>query len=72
MPRLIGRSKAKELIFTGRQLNNVEARDYGLVNYAEPSAYDKAVDIGRQILPAGPVAIKAAKLAIDRGSQVDM
>ncbi|KAI9028700.1 hypothetical protein DFJ74DRAFT_641808 [Hyaloraphidium curvatum] len=72
LPRLIGRSKAKELIFTGRQLNNVEAKEYGLVNYADANGFDRALELARQILPAGPIAIKAAKVAIDRGSQVDI
>ncbi|TPX58594.1 hypothetical protein PhCBS80983_g03041 [Powellomyces hirtus] len=73
LPRLIGIPRAKELIFTARVLKSVEAERIGLVNYAvEGSAYDKALEIARSILTKGPVAIKAAKLAIDRGTQVDI
>ncbi|KAJ3163106.1 hypothetical protein HDU86_002275 [Geranomyces michiganensis] len=73
LPRLIGIPRAKELIFTARVLKSEEAEKIGLVNYAvEGSAYDKALEIARSILTKGPVAVKAAKLAIDRGSQVDI
>ncbi|KAJ3180682.1 hypothetical protein HDU87_001795 [Geranomyces variabilis] len=73
LPRLIGIPRAKELIFTARVLKSEEAERIGLVNYSvEGSAYDKALEIARSILTKGPVAVKAAKLAIDRGSQVDI
>ncbi|TPX67406.1 hypothetical protein SpCBS45565_g03798 [Spizellomyces sp. 'palustris'] len=73
LPRLIGIPKAKELIFTARTLNSEEAEKIGLVNHATAgSAYNKALEVARQILGKGPVAIKMAKLAIDKGSQVDM
>ncbi|KAI8592224.1 putative enoyl-CoA hydratase/isomerase family [Geranomyces variabilis] len=73
LPRLIGIPRAKELIFTARVLKSEEAERIGLVNYSvEGSAYHKALEIARSILTKGPVAVKAAKLAIDRGSQVDI
>ncbi|KAJ3190287.1 hypothetical protein HDU85_000582 [Gaertneriomyces sp. JEL0708] len=73
LPRLIGIPKAKELILTARVLNNNEAADVGLVNYAvDGSGYNKALEVARQIMNKGPVAIRMAKLAIDRGAQLDM
>ncbi|KAJ3023926.1 hypothetical protein HKX48_009134 [Thoreauomyces humboldtii] len=72
LPRLIGASRAKELVFTARVVLPEEAERIGLVNYAvEGSGYDKALEIARSILKKGPVAVRAAKLAIDRGTQVD-
>uniref|UniRef100_A0AAV1U5Z0 Enoyl-CoA hydratase n=1 Tax=Peronospora matthiolae TaxID=2874970 RepID=A0AAV1U5Z0_9STRA len=72
--RLIGISKAKELIFTSRRLNAEAAKKIGLVDYAVPEgkAYDKALEIAREILPNGPVGIRMAKEAIMRGSEVDI
>lgn len=73
LPRLIGIPKAKELIFTGEIFDSMKAKKYGVVNHAaENSAYEKALDIAMSILPQGPIAIRMAKLAIDRGSHLDM
>ncbi|KXN71107.1 enoylCoA hydratase/isomerase family putative [Conidiobolus coronatus NRRL 28638] len=73
LTRLVGVGLAKELIFTARVLTNEQAREIGLVNHAvkESSSYDKAINLAREILPKGPLAIRMAKIAIDRGIQVD-
>lgn len=73
LPRLIGIPKAKELIFTGEIMNYQKAKEYGVVNHAaEDSAIEKSIEIAKSILPQGPVAIRMAKLAIDRGAHLDM
>ncbi|KAF7722599.1 hypothetical protein EC973_002912 [Apophysomyces ossiformis] len=76
LPRLIGTAKAKELIFTAAVLDPKRAEEYetqGIVNHAvEDSSYNKAVSIAQSILPQGPIAIRMAKLAIDRGAHLDM
>ncbi|ORY51264.1 ClpP/crotonase [Rhizoclosmatium globosum] len=73
LPRLVGLARAKELVFTGRVLDAKAAEKYGLVNVAvDGVAYEKALEIAREILPAGPVATRMAKLAIDKGMQVDI
>ena len=72
MSRLIGASKAKELVFTARRLSSVDALAYGIVNHAVDSAHAKALDIAREIVPNGPVALRMAKRAIDLGAQGDI
>ncbi|KAH6567090.1 hypothetical protein BASA62_006325 [Batrachochytrium salamandrivorans] len=73
LPRLIGASRAKELIFTSRLLSSNEALDYGIVNYAvEGLAYPKALELARLMVPNGPVALRMAKLAVNQGSQLDL
>lgn len=74
LPRLIGSSRAKELIFTARRLSSEQAKDYGLVEYAVEagSAYEKALEIAKEITPNGPVALRMAKEAINRGMQADV
>jgi methylglutaconyl-CoA hydratase len=74
LPRLIGIARAKELIFTGRRLTATEALSYGLVGSVAPAghAYAQALNLAREILPRGPVAIRAAKEAIDRGMETDL
>ena len=57
MPRLVGPSVAKELIFTGRIVDGLEAYSMGLVNAAVEqneagdAAYDKAVELAEHIIP---------------------
>ena len=70
LPRLIGRSLAKKLIFLGEKLNGLEAKEIGLVDYCgEDSSYinnilqEKLAILSKQ----GPLAIKAAKKAINQG-----
>ncbi|KAI7877597.1 ClpP/crotonase [Lichtheimia hyalospora FSU 10163] len=73
LTKLIGASKAKELIFTAQTLDNKRAHEYGIVNYAaEDNAYDRAVTLAESILPQAPLALRAAKMAVDRGAMVDM
>jgi methylglutaconyl-CoA hydratase len=67
LPRLIGASKAKELIFTARKLSGNEAFDYGLVNGVSTDPKQLALNLARQILPNGPKAVQMAKNAIDYG-----
>ncbi|XP_062222579.1 probable enoyl-CoA hydratase 2, mitochondrial isoform X1 [Phragmites australis] len=74
LPRIVGRSRAKELIFTGRRFDAMEAVTMGVVNYLVPAgeAYQKALELAREINQKGPLAIKMAKKAINEGVEVDM
>merc|ERR1719277_1428429 len=78
LPRLVGPSVAQELIFTARVLNGAEAAGIGLVNHcveqneAGDAAYLRAMKLAEEILPQGPVAVKMAKIAINKGIQVDL
>jgi methylglutaconyl-CoA hydratase len=73
LPRLIGKARAKELIFTARKLSAAQALDLGLVEYVEPAgaALDRALALAREILPNGPIAVRMAKQAVNRGIEVD-
>ncbi len=73
LPRLIGRSRAKELIFTARRIGAAEAEHLGLVDRLVPAgqALEAALTLAREILPNGPVALRMAKLAVNRGAELD-
>ncbi|GJM86325.1 hypothetical protein PR202_ga02175 [Eleusine coracana subsp. coracana] len=72
LPRIVGPSRAKELIFTGRRCDATEAVMMGLANYCVPAgeAYQKALDIAREITKKGPLAIRMAKKAVDQGMEI--
>ena len=74
LPRLIGKSKAKELIFTARRITGAEAGALGLADHAVPKgeAMPRAMALAREILPNGPIALRAAKEAINRGMDVNL
>jgi methylglutaconyl-CoA hydratase len=73
LPRLVGRSAAKDLIFTGRRIGASEALGMGLVDRlaGRGEALQTALELARQILPNGPVAVRAAKASIDGGLDLD-
>ncbi|KAF9981558.1 hypothetical protein BGZ65_003809 [Modicella reniformis] len=74
LPRLIGIPKAKELIFSSKVMDSAVAKEYGILNHAvkEDSGYNKALEAAREILPMGPLAVRMAKNAIDKGSQFEI
>lgn len=74
LPRLVGRGKAKELIFTGRRIDAQEALELGLVNSVCPpdALLDACHTMASMICEAGPVAIQQAKYAINFGLETDL
>jgi len=78
LPRIVGPAVAKELIYTARILNGIEAHKLGVANHCVPqtetgdAAYQKALQLAQEILPNGPVGIKMAKNAINNGIEVDL
>ncbi|MFF7242421.1 enoyl-CoA hydratase/isomerase family protein [Embleya sp. NPDC008237] len=74
LPRLIGPSKAKDLIFTGRFVAADEALAIGLVDRVVPAedVYTEAVKWAARFADGPAYALRAAKEAIDRGLDVDL
>jgi len=74
LPRLVGKGKAKELIFTGQRVGAEEALNIGLVNkICEPEALmDECNKMAGMICETGPIAIEQAKYAINYGLETDL
>jgi enoyl-CoA hydratase/carnithine racemase len=74
LPRLVGRGRAKELIFTGRRVDAAEAERIGLVNrVASPQELlEECRRLAAMICETGPIAIEQAKYAINRGLETDI
>jgi enoyl-CoA hydratase/carnithine racemase len=74
LPRLVGRGKAKELIFTGKRIGASEALHIGMVNQlTDPETLMKeAFKMAEIICETGPIAIEQAKYAINYGMETDL
>ncbi|NEB61929.1 enoyl-CoA hydratase/isomerase family protein [Streptomyces diastaticus] len=74
LSRLIGPSKAKDLIFTGRQVKADEALALGLVDRVVPAAevYEQAHAWAARLAKGPAIALRAAKEAIDTGLETDI
>jgi enoyl-CoA hydratase/carnithine racemase len=63
LPRIVGWSKAAELLFTARTLTAADAHDLGLVSdvVAPEALHDTAMSLAAEIAANAPLAIRAAK-----------
>jgi enoyl-CoA hydratase len=74
LPRLIGETKAKELIFTAKKMSAEEALDLGIILKVVPLSQliPACEEFAAKIMKNGPVAIRQAKYAITRGINTDL
>jgi enoyl-CoA hydratase len=73
LPRLIGKGRAKELLFTGKQIDAAEAYRIGLANAVVPAEQlmDVAKEWAKLILSRGTVAVQLCKAAVNEGMDMD-
>jgi enoyl-CoA hydratase/carnithine racemase len=72
LPRLIGPARAKDLVFTGRNVPAAEALALGLVDQVVADPYEAARTWLAQFVNGPATALRAAKHAIDRGLSTDL
>ena len=75
LPRLVGPARAKELVMSGRFVEAEEALAIGLVDKVVPTAaevYDAAVALVKPYTTGPAAALRAAKMAVDGGLEMDL
>lgn len=74
LPRLVGKGRAKQMLFTGDALTAAQAREIGLVNevVAPEGLMDAARAMAQKILSRAPVAVQGCKAAVNHGLDVDL
>ncbi len=74
LPRLVGKGKAKELIFTARRLCAAEAHAIGMLEQVVPPGdlLETALQMAERIAENGPLAVEQAKYAINAGMETDL
>ncbi|HEY7280801.1 MAG TPA: enoyl-CoA hydratase/isomerase family protein, partial [Actinomycetota bacterium] len=68
LPRLVGPSRAKDIIYTGRFVKTDEAERIGLVDRVVPDGedvYEAALEAARSFAEGPTAALRAAKVAVD-------
>ena len=74
LSRLIGKSRALDLMITGRLLTAQEALDYGIVNYIYPAdqLLEKVEEYASQIVNGATRAVGLIKQAVVQGTEVHL
>lgn len=74
LTRLLGKARAKEVIFSGEMFDAARALAIGLINRICPpeELMEEAMNLAQTIMTKGPVAISLAKQAIEAGYDEDL
>jgi len=78
LPRVVGLPKAKELIFAAKILSGDQAFEIGLVNEVlkqndeHNAALLGSINLAKKIIPNGPIAVKAAKMAVNQSLETPL
>jgi enoyl-CoA hydratase len=74
LTRLVGMTKAKELVFTGRIIDAKTAEQIGIVNMVVPADKfrDTVSQFAKDLASKAPVALRVAKALINKGSDIGL
>jgi enoyl-CoA hydratase len=72
LTRAVGKAKAMEMILTGQPIGAVEAEARGLVNKVVPAdeTVPAALDLAAKVAGMAPLAVMAAKAAVNRAEEL--
>jgi len=74
LTRLVGKTLAKEMVFTGKMIDAKTAYEKGLVNKVVPPErlMEEAKALAKELASKAPVALKLCKMLIDKGLETDL
>jgi enoyl-CoA hydratase/carnithine racemase len=74
LPRIVGRAKALDMVLTGRTLDADEALRCGLVTSVadDEDCTAEAISLAGRIAERGPLAVRYAKEAVHRGTEMPL
>ncbi|MBQ9156710.1 MAG: enoyl-CoA hydratase/isomerase family protein [Eubacterium sp.] len=74
LPKRVGLSKAKELIYTGKMVKAAEAKEIGLADYvvSQETLLDEAVSMAREMTKHSPAAVGYAKEVLNQTLELDL
>ncbi|MGE7902948.1 enoyl-CoA hydratase [Peribacillus sp. NPDC094092] len=74
LPRIVGMPTAKELIYTARRLDAKTAHALKIIShvYSPQHLLEEAKKLAREIAVNAPLALRAAKAAINQGAETDL
>ena len=74
LQRIVGVSRAKDLIYTGRMIKADEAKEIGLVNKVVelPKLMEETTNIAKMIAQNSAMAVRMSKIAINKGGNSDI
>jgi len=74
LTRLVGKARAKELVYTGKIINADTAHQWGLVNMvvAATELMIAVRQFAQELAGKAPVAVKVAKALIDKGAEMNL
>jgi enoyl-CoA hydratase/carnithine racemase len=74
LTRWVGKAKAMEILMTGEFVGAEEALRIGLVNKVVPKAqlWDETLALARKLCDRPPLALAAAKMAVNVGGEMDL
>lgn len=74
LTRLVGMTKAKELVFTGKMIDAKTAEQIGILNMVVPAVKFRETvrQFALELASKAPVAVKVAKVLINKGSDIGL
>ena len=74
LPRIVGMSRAREIMYTGEKFTAQRALEIGLVDHVVPAAslMDEAMALAEKIASKAPMAIRYIKTSVYDGMQCDL